>query len=338
MGAPLKKLVTTAAGRVKNLQDSNEENWGKVSGQHAPLPDMLKLHFPDRSPCPEELILVLTCDFADYEGKVHTGLEFAFNVLHVARQVIVAACEAQTLADEVRSTCPLPFVVMNPVTQEQFDKSDLNTFNEALVAGFRTVPRENLGRAVAKILSKAGWALYATALAAPALEFAGLVDPATVAEFNAFAANASNAFFLASGAVDVVSNFSSEGLTDFALYQASVYGPVAGTMGGMGGTVAWQSYNHVGRNLLASLYSYWESRKQPRAGGGAAQPRRFDVKAAIELAHIEMARAAEMSLEQPPSIYSAEVLDSIRRHCTQLRTTCSAKPATAPSPLPQKRP
>jgi hypothetical protein len=331
VGGPLKRLVTTAAGRVRKLQDSNEENWGKVSGQYAPLPDTLKLHFPDRSPCPEELILVLTCNFADYEGKVHVGLEFAFNVLHVARQVIVAACEAQALADEVRSTCPLPFVVMNPVTQEKFDKADLDTFNEAFTAGFRAVPPANLGRVVANVLGRAGWALYFTTLATPALGLVGAVDPATIGEFNAFAANASNAFFLASGAVDIVSNFSADGLVDFALYQSTVYGPFAGTQSGK----AWQAYNHVGRNLLSSLFSYWKTRSQPRAGEGKAQPRRFDARVAIDLAHVEMARAAEMSVEEPPA-YNPETLGRIQRHCSQLRTTCSLPPTAPPNALPSR--
>ena len=293
--------------QVKILQKQNEENWVKVtrkSLKSIPLPDMLQLHSPKGEPFPEALLLVQTCDVNDDAGKIHSGLVFAFNVMHVARQVIVAACEAQMLADEMGSECPLPFVVMNPVTQNQFDKADLSTFNEAFVAGFRALQPADLSR---KVMKYAATGLTYAAYAAFGLKLLG-AHPETTGAF-------SDAFTLASGSIDVMTNMSAESLVDFTFYQSTVYGPKVPSM-------YWYAYNFVGRHLLASLLTYWKSRQQSPAQKGKV--RKFDVRLALEINAVELARAAEMSLDESP-VYNSETLDNIQHHCTQLRTTCSPR-------------
>jgi hypothetical protein len=330
LSSPFKRLVSTAAGRAKDMQGKNEAHWAMVTGRSlltVPLPDMLRLHFPNGAPCPEELVLVQTCDCVDYAGQVHRGMEFAFNLLHVARQTIVAACEAQTLADEVRSSCPLPFAILNPVTQVQFDEADLNTFNEAFAAGFRALKPADLKSVASTIsthLANAGWALYVGSLVASATASA---DSDT--SLNEFVTGASNAFFLASGAVGLVSSFSAKDLADFAVYQSTVYAAVPSKV--------WYAYQvpglyDSGQRLLATLRSQWKSHVQKQAAekdaGGQAGPNqtwaRFDVRVALEIDAVERARVAEMAFDEPP-VYNSATLDKIQRHCAQLRTTCSAK-------------
>ena len=322
-----KKLVTTAGTRVRDIHARNETNWAAVTGQalqKVPVPDVLQLHFPNGAPCPEQLILVQTCDVVDHSGEVHAGMQFAFNVLHVARQTIVAACEAQTLADEVHSGCPLPFVVLNPVTQTQFGQRDLQVFQDTFTTGFRALSPKDLKTIlgnVAKHVELAGNVLYYGSLVVGAV---GASDSA--ADIAGFAANASNAFFLASGAVGLVSAFSNKSLADFAVYQATVYGSVP--------TAVWYAHSapdtyRAAQRLMSSLYSQWKSRstntERPEGAENPAAARaRFDVRTALDIDNVARARAAEMAFDEPP-VYTADALAKIQSYCTALRTTCSIK-------------
>ncbi len=320
-------VSTTKTRQIKTMQAANEANWVLLTGQSLqalPMSNMLQLAFSSGAPCPLELVLVQTCDFADHAGKVHKGLEFAFNVLHVARQVITGACEAQTVADETKSKCPVPFVVLNPVVQMQFDAATLQIFEDALKQGFKALgPRglKDVWSSLSGFFVLAGWLAYGAAHAASF----DSSDASAVsgADLSNWLTQASNAFFLASGAADLIdSKFQPGTVSEFALYQSTVYGPVT--------PVAWYAYNGLtqAKRLMSLLHSHWSSakaaanKKDQSNNNNNNTPQPFDVEVARATNSVERGRAAELILDAPPA-YNANTLAQLQRHCKTLRTTCS---------------
>ena len=286
------------------------------------MSNMLQLAFSNGAWCPPELVLVQTCDFADHAGKVHKGLEFAFNVLHVARQVITGACEAQTVADETKSKCPVPFVVLNPVVQTQFDAATLQIFDDALKQGFKAlspIGLKDVWSSLSGFFVLAGWLAYGAVQTLALDSFTqdtGTHHPG--AELSSWLAQASNAFFLASGAANLVdSKFQLGTVSEFAVYQSTVYGPVT--------PVAWYAYNGLtqAKRLMSLLHSHWSTTSAQAAAARLNNntPQPFDVKVARANSSVERGRAAELVLDAPPT-YNANTLAQLQRHCTTLRTTC----------------
>jgi len=135
------KTWVTGIGDTKVLYEQNKKNWKKLTGQNlnslgVPLPDILNLSFEDGSLYPTQLIWANECHVKDNKGRWRTML-FAYNLMHVTRQVIVAACEAQTISK--RYDVSLSSLVVNPVTQIPFSEATLATMAKTFKVNFQTL-------------------------------------------------------------------------------------------------------------------------------------------------------------------------------------------------------